>query len=791
MTDERGGRYFREARFFLAGDKVVAQSHIGEARSLMGYMRDQLALGGPAIQVQYTTLQDGTQIKATMMNGQYQAQIVSPVPPQTLVEAPGCFIHMDSGIADVGVIAPEGIDRFENATLYVGSKLADNRFWGDVSVPDGVGHTAIPVGAIGEDKIESPPNVTGQEIECLQYVEPDRPEGISDEAWAHAVEQGKATLYAKKVRVARSFSSYFSGKMRLYIQAIDSRRLFAEDTPSPDLRLSASNPPVLEAQMYDENGDYASYPGTGNAMAVVIANNSTVSTGIYTDSNNHYWYIQLVDRGSTMDVTVTKMQLSVCGLAAAKAAKESATQDERDRFEALALSTGTARSDVSFTISDFCFSPAFSQTLCYGWTFKWDGSEAHIVLHNRTTSSRFIAYHMKVSLHRNDAITFPETSQLTLAEQERARWTINGEIVEGGKEWRSKTGKQNIWVPVFGLYMLREWADTADETPCYGDAPVYCFYDRYDELQILRFNGVDHEPYVDTQYPPCYSAEYDWAAGVSSSFTATRHEYSVRMQGSFTCGPVEVSGEYSSATEANTDFRITETGTSDYQYAPHTTAAAGSPCAPNDGALAYKAIIDAPLPFGEPGWLTKRVHGALNQTYDFGLINTTEFISVVVPWGDCAALYLAETGGVARFGHRIVTTNPNFTISEDSVRFNYDGATQVFYPGSASYTWRNVDQSAFGAVNIHSEYDEDNTAGATYKFIGFDGVGRSTDQGEWTDYMMRPALVGLFVPYTFSTFSSAGQADIIGTGFETGGYQLHDRPTYYALMYNRAFIGFA
>lgn len=80
MTDERGGRYFREARFFLAGDTVAAQSHILEARSLMGYMRDQLALGGPPIQVQYATLQDGTQIKATMMNGQYQAQIVSPHP---------------------------------------------------------------------------------------------------------------------------------------------------------------------------------------------------------------------------------------------------------------------------------------------------------------------------------------------------------------------------------------------------------------------------------------------------------------------------------------------------------------------------------------------------------------------------------------------------------------------------------------------------------------------------------------------------------------------------------------
>lgn len=78
MTDERGGKYFREARFFLAGDKVVAQSHIGEARQVLGYLRDRHAFGGPPVLVQYATLKDGTQIKATMMNGQYQAVIVSP-----------------------------------------------------------------------------------------------------------------------------------------------------------------------------------------------------------------------------------------------------------------------------------------------------------------------------------------------------------------------------------------------------------------------------------------------------------------------------------------------------------------------------------------------------------------------------------------------------------------------------------------------------------------------------------------------------------------------------------------
>jgi hypothetical protein len=79
MSDApKGGRYFGPARFFLVGDKVLAQQHIGEARMLLGYMRDHLAIGGPEIQAHYTRLQDGTEIKGVMMNGQFQAEIISP-----------------------------------------------------------------------------------------------------------------------------------------------------------------------------------------------------------------------------------------------------------------------------------------------------------------------------------------------------------------------------------------------------------------------------------------------------------------------------------------------------------------------------------------------------------------------------------------------------------------------------------------------------------------------------------------------------------------------------------------
>lgn len=89
---EKGGRYFREARFLFLGDRYVAQSHVPEARVLFGYMRDMQAMGGPPIQVQYATLQDGTKIKAVMMNGQFQAQILSTSSHKEGIEYPPTIV---------------------------------------------------------------------------------------------------------------------------------------------------------------------------------------------------------------------------------------------------------------------------------------------------------------------------------------------------------------------------------------------------------------------------------------------------------------------------------------------------------------------------------------------------------------------------------------------------------------------------------------------------------------------------------------------------------------------------
>lgn len=125
MSDApKGGRYFGPARFFLAGDRVLAQRHISEARMLLGYMRDQHALGGPAFQVQHLTLTDGTTIRGVMNNGLYQAEVIAgrllvPIKPvksllfllQPVVDAAMTRPYMVK-IPERHVIYDAGIDDF-------------------------------------------------------------------------------------------------------------------------------------------------------------------------------------------------------------------------------------------------------------------------------------------------------------------------------------------------------------------------------------------------------------------------------------------------------------------------------------------------------------------------------------------------------------------------------------------------------------------------------------------------------------------------------------------------------
>ena len=133
MSDApKGGRYFGPARFFLAGDRVLAQRHISEARMLLGYMRDQHALGGPAFQVQHLTLTDGTTIRGVMNNGLFQAEVIGmPVRGGRRMRTPILLVFLRPG--GTTVYDPEA-DEFRDSEPY--SRYST--WYGNHTLEDGV-----------------------------------------------------------------------------------------------------------------------------------------------------------------------------------------------------------------------------------------------------------------------------------------------------------------------------------------------------------------------------------------------------------------------------------------------------------------------------------------------------------------------------------------------------------------------------------------------------------------------------------------------------------------------------
>lgn len=196
---ERGGRYFREARFFLGGDRAVAQSHIGEARMLLGYMRDQHALGGPSYQVQHTQLQDGTVIRGIMNNGLFQAEVISPLSGQESIdECPGFWS---------GLFAPW---RSAEHTRVTATGDAEKYIGVEWYVPSAYQMTVTP--DIFDTYIED-----ATKIALPMYFDNERsdpPELI------YPLDSDTKTHGDVPETIARVFASHYTGEMRRFIQLL-------------------------------------------------------------------------------------------------------------------------------------------------------------------------------------------------------------------------------------------------------------------------------------------------------------------------------------------------------------------------------------------------------------------------------------------------------------------------------------------------------------------------------------------------------------------------------------------
>lgn len=432
--------------------------------------------------------------------------------------------YMDSGLTDLVAAAPKHPGRGVPGKLLKGDSLRLNKMWGDIS-PSVFEHAPAvpqvegdPLGALTAnyppvptgDGIIPPapllPNATQAELQT--WVDAATPDQIS--AWVISVNKDSVTAWhsgyegcrdalATKKRAIRDCpSSLFHGKLRLWVQAIYGKKFSTADWTTK-YTMAGKLAPSMTIKL----------PTTTNPNRAYTLNSNT--TVLYTDDELNYWLIEIP---SETGVTIRRLNLSLCGNVARDhlltTAGKSLSREERARFESIMLQTAEPDLTGSFTMSTSIPAALRGVTLCYGWKANWGGSKADIVLHvqrqgptSADADVYFDASHLSLTFKR-------DTKKVLTGEQtEKDRWTVTGSDT-GFKKWMVTVTQHNIWVPDFdtaGTGLLRVFppmecgVSRVAPTPISSTAPLYCFYDKDDKLQLVTYTQNIVGAHTDIKWP--------------------------------------------------------------------------------------------------------------------------------------------------------------------------------------------------------------------------------------------------------------------------------------------------
>jgi len=423
--------YIPNLRITTEGDHALAGMYVGLGKTLLQTLIGTLA--GQHSGEQNHRINDNVEIRCKFVGNQRFVHI----------KAGGCQAYLDSGVVDLGSIAPENPMRYDNGLLYYSDTLAtlaaDKKLLGLIRPP----------------KTKSEPVVSGQPTAAFR---------VSAEADGSRDSGKLAAMYLKKIAAAQVPPSIFTGKMRLYVQSLYGASLAQFKDFSPSLTPISAAPWIVYSK-----GDFTL--------------NLTTNTGIYTSEDHKYFLVTL---DGVEQIRITKLTAPPCIDALRSLIdNENTLPADKERIEAYILSQSKPDRNVSFLLD----APHQSGwAMGYGWHFNWSGTAADIVRADIISAApsggyKYSSTHYRMTWARNAAVE--DLPDSTAAENEQRRWSINVEqIIEGPVDW-----KVNKWVEVIAY---PEWSEPVLSifgallgNTINSDAPFYCFYKR-DELQVVR-----------------------------------------------------------------------------------------------------------------------------------------------------------------------------------------------------------------------------------------------------------------------------------------------------------------
>lgn len=394
------------------------------------------------------------------------------------LEGGGALLAMDSGVIDLKGIAPASALRFANGTR--GDTLAAAAYAGAFALGATAGKWAqwksdpaqIPnhqmIGAVEVPKFAG--HVKADQASSFESARrPNNPPTIP-QGWNYKPDDD--VLLAKKLMVAGCPASVFTGRTRLFVQAVYGRPLYdyggegsLQQAISATARpsLAASAPPALSLPAYARKSDATPYP------PVVI----DTSAGVRYDPATGKHWLMLIN-GASLDIypllsskTGESMRKYLVNPAVEKA---TLTADDQDKLEAYILAYCLPDVKNKWSIAAGASTPGYS--MGYGWHWNWSGTYADIV--TTTNFDQGGGNSGMESTHRRIGVTVAADGT----------WSAGKVIVEGPTRWAVSRVYWCIAEPEWGTM------STVKSTPKLStlfacDAPFYAFYKR-DELQVCR-----------------------------------------------------------------------------------------------------------------------------------------------------------------------------------------------------------------------------------------------------------------------------------------------------------------
>lgn len=432
-------------------------------------------------------LDDGSTVEAKWVGNQPVVTVTPAVAEG--VQQPPCTIVMESGLLDLGV--PVTVSHFDRPTF---DDSRPRRYRGslwdceDTRVPGARYTVTRPVGFV-----------------CDQLDDDDPPESkacdTATRGWM------TATIQEKKQAQAVLPASMWTGLMRRYVQALygNPKAAYRVSSFQPDAVYHLSNDDDIQWWAYLEvptaGGDEDWFPLTWG-----WENEGTVGL-VYIGAT---FYFARVERAS---VKFRPLRFTPCGRAALQASRLLPDGPEQDAMFSAALSTAIpagadAEIEVAFDapFEDDPDNWYFLRTPGrYGWSFNHAGDKASLVV-----------CEFRDMVGDLPATPYPKTWLYTLnfgldlsGDIEVTRTTV--EEVNADLTALPNTANPGLYIPTRGntafypfAYSIVSIPNNYSLFPQNWDAPVFCYYERDDTLNVTRVRVENAELLDENDPSECY-----------------------------------------------------------------------------------------------------------------------------------------------------------------------------------------------------------------------------------------------------------------------------------------------